>query len=283
MDSTLPLISIITPSFNQRQFIEATIESVLAQDYPRIEYLVVDGGSTDGTLDVLRRYGDRLRWRSEPDGGQADAINKGVRLTGGEVLGWLNADDTYLPGAVSLAVGELVAHPQAALVYGRGEFMDREGRVIEPCLHVEPFDLRRLIHHNDIILQPAAFFRRAPLVAVGGLDTSLHYALDYDLWIKLALRYPVRYLPALLARARVYPETKTISGGMERLAEIERVVGRYGRRRLPAQFYGEMIVTAWRAGRRALRAGSWAGALSCWRRGAFYGAVFALRKAGLEH
>jgi glycosyltransferase involved in cell wall biosynthesis len=282
MDSAQPLVSIITPSFNQRQFVEATIESVLAQDYPRIEYLVVDGGSTDGTLDVLRRYGGRLRWISEPDQGQADAINKGVRLTGGEVLAWLNADDVYLPGAVARAVGELQVHPPAALVYGQGEFIDRAGHVIEPCLHVEPFDLRRLIDHNDIILQPAAFFRRAPFTAVGGLDTSLHYTLDYDLWIRLALRYPVRYLPALLAQARVYPQTKTSSGGMERLTEIERMVRRYGRRRLPVQFYGEMIVTSWRAGLRALRSGSLVRAAAYWRRGAFYGAVFALRKAGLE-
>ena len=274
-----PLVSIVTPSLNQADFIEAAIESVLAQDYPNIEYLVVDGGSTDGTLDILRRYGERVRWISEPDAGQADAINKGVRLTQGEILAWMNADDQYAPQAVSRAIAELQAHPQAALVYGHAEFTDQAGRVIAPCVRVEPFDLYRLLNSLDYIVQPTTFFRRDAFLAVGGLDSSLRYCLDYDLWIKLALRYPVRYLPELLARVRVYPATKTASGGLERLNEIERMVRRYGRRRLPAMFYGEMVKTSWRTGLRALTAGNWRRAGATWRRGAFYGAALAFRKA----
>ena len=274
-----PLVSIITPSLNQAAFIEAAIESVLAQDYPNIEYIVVDGGSTDGTLDILRRYGERVRWISEPDAGQSDAINKGVRLTQGEILAWMNADDQYAPQAVSRAVAELQAHSQAALVYGHAEFTDQAGRVIAPCVRVEPFDLYRLLHSLDYIVQPTTFFRRDAFLAVGGLDSSLRYCLDYDLWIKLALRYQVRYLPELLARVRVYPATKTASGGLERLNEIERMVRRYGRRRLPEMFYGEMVKTSWRTGLRALTSGNWRRAGATWRRGAFYGAALAFRKA----
>jgi glycosyltransferase involved in cell wall biosynthesis len=276
---TQPLVSIVTPSFNQGAFIEATIESVLAQGYPRIEYLVVDGGSTDGTLDMLRRYKERVRWISEPDAGQADAINKGFRLTRGQILAWLNADDLYIPQAVSRAVEEFQAHPEAALVYGRAEFIDRAGHVIGPCTQVEPFDLQRLIHQLDFIVQPATFFRRESFMEAGELDSTLRYCLDYDLWIRLALRSPVRYLPEVLARARIYPETKTASGGMDRLDEIEHMIRRYGRRRLPALFYGEVVKTSWRTGLHALTSGKWGSAWSAWRRGAAYGVALALRKA----
>jgi glycosyltransferase involved in cell wall biosynthesis len=279
MTDAQPLVSIVTPSLNQAAYIEAAIESVLGQDYPNIEYLVVDGGSTDGTLDILRRYGERLRWISEPDAGQADAINKGMRLTHGEILAWLNADDQYAPQAVSRAVAELQADSQAAFVYGHAEFTDQAGRLIAPCVRVEPFNLHRLLNYLDFIVQPTTFFRRDAFLAVGGLDASLRYCLDYDLWIKLALRYPVRYLPELLARVRVYPATKTASGGIERLHEIERMVRRYGRPRLPALFYGEMVKASWRAGLGALNSGNWKRAGATWRRGAFYGAALALRIA----
>ncbi|MBK9711154.1 MAG: glycosyltransferase [Kouleothrix sp.] len=278
LPNTQPLVSIVTPSLNQGAFIADAIESVLAQDYPNVEYLVVDGGSRDETLDVLRRYAGRVRWRSEPDGGQADAINKGVALTRGEIVGWLNADDVYAPGAIARAVGELQAHPAAALVYGQAEFIDRSGTPLGPCAQVEPFDLHRLIHHLDFIVQPATFFRRAAFAAVGGLDAGLRYCLDYDLWIRLALRYPVRYLPAPLARARVYPETKTASGGLERLDEIERMVRRYGRRRLPSLFYGEMVRACWHAGVRALAGREWQRWRSAWGRGGFYFGAYLARK-----
>jgi glycosyltransferase involved in cell wall biosynthesis len=276
---TQPLVSIVTPSFNQGAFIGAAIESVLAQDYPRLEYLVVDAGSTDTTLDLLRSYGDRVRWLSEPDQGQGDAINKGLALTRGTIVAWLNADDLYLPGAVARAVAELRANPQAALVYGQAEFIDRTGAVLGPCVQVEPFSLDRLIHYLDFIVQPATFFRRDAFLAVGGLDAQLRYCLDYDLWIKLALRYQVRYLPELLARVRIYPETKTASGGLERLEEIERMIQRYGRRRLPALFYGEMVRACWHAGLQALAVRDWRRLDKAARRGVIYGAAFARRVA----
>ncbi len=273
-----PLVSIVTPSFNQGEFIAATIESVLAQDYPHINYLVVDGGSTDGTLDVLRSYGERIRWLSEPDGGQADAVNKGIARTRGPIVAWLNADDVYLPGAVTRAVAELEKHPEAGLVYGNAEFIDRAGTTLGPCPQVEPFSLNRLIHHLDFIVQPATFFHRAAFDAVGGLDAGLRYCLDYDLWIRLARHAPVRYLPTTLAQARIYPETKTASGGLERLDEIERMIRRHGRALLPNLFYGEMVKASWRAGLRALASGRFRCGADAWRRGAFYSGAYLFRK-----
>jgi glycosyltransferase involved in cell wall biosynthesis len=273
-----PLVSIITPSFNQGAFIAEAIESVLAQDYPNIEYLIVDGGSRDSTLDVLRRYQQRVRWLSEPDGGQADAINKGLALTRGDIVAWLNSDDVYAPGAVSRAVEAILAHPAAALVYGQAEVIDRSGAVIGPHPYIEPFDLQRLIHHLDFIVQPATFFRRAPLMAVGGLDAGLHYCLDYDLWIKLALRHSVHFIPEVLARERVYSERKTASGGLERLKEIERMIRRYGRPILPSFYYGEMVRACWSAGLQALAARDWRRWWSVWWRGGFYVAAVLIRK-----
>ena len=126
----LPLVTVVTPSYNQARFIRETIESVLKQDYPRIEYLVIDGGSTDESVSILREYSDHLRWVSEPDRGQAHAINKGWRQARGCILAYLNADDLYMPGAVAQAVAALVAHPEAAAVYGEGYHVDKEGRIL---------------------------------------------------------------------------------------------------------------------------------------------------------
>src|SRR5215213_9072825 len=141
MSFSQPLVSIITPSLNQAAFIGAAIESVLAQDYAQIEYLVVDGGSTDDTLEILRRYGDRVRWISEPDAGQADAIDKGIRLTHGEILAWLNADDLYLPGAVARAVAAFAEDANRALVYGQAQDIDMHGHVIGRSWQIEPWNM----------------------------------------------------------------------------------------------------------------------------------------------
>jgi len=235
-----PLVTIVTPSFNQGEFIADAIDSVLAQDYPAIEYMVVDGGSTDSTLDVLRSYGDRIRWTSGPDGGQADAIHRGFLAGSGEYLAWLNSDDRYVSGAISAGVRELTADPTVALVYGKGEFIDRDGTGAQPCAHIEPWSLKRLVGTLNLILQPATLFRRDKYIAVGGLDTALHYVMDYDLWIRLGSKFPVRFLPVVLAQARVYGETKTSTGGLPRLDEMERMVRRNCGRGLPANYQREM-------------------------------------------
>jgi GT2 family glycosyltransferase len=284
MSSNQPLVSIITPSLNQAAFIEAAIESVLAQDYPQIEYLVVDGGSTDGTLDILRSYGPRIRWISESDAGQSDAIDKGVRLTRGQVLAWLNADDIYLPGAVSRAVAAFAEDADRALVYGGAQDIDMHGHVVGPSRQIEPWSMRRLLEFGDFIVQPAAFFLRSAYDAVGGLDRSLHYCMDYDLWIKLGQRYTVRYLDEPLAQTRIYDSTKTSSGGLKRLIEIEAMVRRYGRTRLPACYYPEIIQACGAALRHGLRNGlSGAEARALLRRGAMYGLVYAARRIRYGH
>jgi glycosyltransferase involved in cell wall biosynthesis len=232
----LPLVSIVTPSLNQGRFIEDTVKSVLGQDYPRIEYLVVDGGSTDGTLAILARYDGALRWVSEPDAGQGAAINKGASRTSGEILAWLNSDDVYEPQAVSAAVDFLRRHPEIALVYGDATHIDALGREIGPCAYVEPANLHRLIHEVDYIVQPAAFFRRSVFVAVGGLDESLRFTLDYDLWLKIGRRFPMAYLPRKLARYRLTGENKTTLGRFDRFEELERIGRRHGAGGLPAVF-----------------------------------------------
>jgi hypothetical protein len=284
MPAKQPVASIITPSLNQAAFIEAAIDSVLAQDYPSIEYIVVDGGSTDGTLEILKRYGDRIRWISEPDAGQSDAIDKGVRLTQGEVLGWLNADDVYLPGALSRAVQAFEQDSNPALVYGQAQDIDIHGHVLGRSRQVEPFSMRRLLEFGDFIVQPAAFFLRPAYQAVGGLDRTLHYCMDYDLWIRLAQRYAVHYLTEPLAQSRIYGATKTSSGGLKRLLEIEAMVRRYGRARLPACYYPEMLQACGAALARGWRDGlSRREARELLRRGAIYGMVYAARRIRYGH
>jgi hypothetical protein len=228
-----PLVSIITPSLNHGRFIEATIESVLSQNYPRIEYIVVDGGSTDNTLEFLARYGSRLQWISEPDQGQSHAINKGFRRARGEVLAWLNSDDIYLPGAVRSAVEHLTEHPDCAMVYGDGYLIDEEGQVTRRFPATEPFDLWKLVYGVDYILQQSAFFRREAVEAVGYLDERLYWGMDWDLFIRIGKRFRVDYLPKAMASLREHETAKTFSGGTRRLSELVDVMRRHGSRRYP--------------------------------------------------
>ncbi len=207
----LPLVSVVTPSLNQGRFIADTIESVLAQGYPHIEYLVVDGGSTDETLDVLRKYGNRLRWVSESDQGQSAAINKGWRQTEGEIVAWLNADDTYLPGAISRVVAFLQAHPEVDAVYGDCDYIDQAGRFLRRY-PTRPYDYLDLVRNVvNYIPQPATFIRRRVLESVGYLDETLHYVMDFDYWLRLGARHTLAYLPVRLATLRLHPEAKSVS------------------------------------------------------------------------
>ena len=233
-----PLVSVVTPSFNQGRTIEATVRSVLAQDYPHVEHLVMDAASTDDTVAVLRRlsqqYPGRLRFVSEADRGQTHALNKAVAQTRGDVIGWLNSDDTFAPGAIRAAVDHLARHPDVDLIYGDANFIDAGGRLIARCAHVEPFDFDRLVHCTDFIVQPAAFFTRRAFDAVGGGDESLHYTMDYDLFLKIGSRFRVAYLPRVMANYRWTGLNKSAVGGYDRLGEIRRITAAYGCRGLPA-------------------------------------------------
>lgn len=243
----LPLVSVITPSLNQGRFIRESIESVLSQDYPRIEYIVMDGGSTDGTLDILRSYGDRLLWRSGPDSGQAEAVNSGFRLARGEILGWLNSDDTYLPGAVNAAVEYLVTSPDVAAVYGEAYYVDPNHTIIG-VYPTEDFSLRRLAE-TCFICQPAAFIRRAALEAAGMLDPALRYCMDYELWIRLGRRYRIERIHHFLANSRRHAETKSFAHRDRCFEEIyavaERSFGRVSPHWRACRAYYRVVDLSW--------------------------------------
>ena len=222
------LVSIVTPSFNQAPYLEATIRSVLEQDYPDIEYIIVDGGSTDGSVDIIRRYVDRLAWwASEADKGQTDALNKGFAHARGEILAWLNSDDTYQPGAVSEAAAFLRSRPEVGLVYGDANFIDENGKLIGRFPAAQT-DYRRLRRGYVHIPQQAAFFRADLWRKVGPLDPSFYFAMDYDLWVRLAALAPIHYVPRTWANFRLHTQGKTIAADERCWPEMLRVHYRDG-------------------------------------------------------
>lgn len=224
-----PLVSIITPSFNQARYLEATINSVLGQDYPRIEYIIVDGGSTDGSLDLIKKHEGRLGWWiSEQDKGQTDAINKGFNRASGEILAWLNSDDTYHPGAVSAAVKYLNENPDVAMVYADCDFINEQGNVIGKFNSAQT-DLRRLREGYVHIPQQTMFFRAKYWKELGPLDPSFYFAMDYDLWTRIAARAPIKYLAGQTwANFRIHTSGKTTSADDRCWPEMLRVHYRDG-------------------------------------------------------
>ncbi len=222
---------------NQGAFIEETIESVLRQDYRRIEHIVVDGGSTDETLEILQRY-SHLRWISEPDLGQADALNKGFAMANGDIFGWLNSDDLYLPGAVSVAVQALL-DGGCGLVHGGWRKIDAQGNVIGDVKPVA-FDLRRQLDFANTVAQPGALFTREAFEAVGGLDLSYRYALDYELFLRIGSRFRVRHVDAVLGAYRYHPRSKTVAesdGFVDETFRAARTHGGRLRSRIAIDYY----------------------------------------------
>lgn len=207
--SVLPLVSIITPSYNQAAYLEQTIQSVLNQADVQLEYLVIDGASTDGSLEIIQRYASRLAgWASEPDSGQAEAINKGFARATGKYIAWLNSDDLYLPGAISKAVTLLEAHPQLGMVFGNAVSIDSQGSTLNQLIFGD-WGLEELLGFR-IICQPAVFMRRSTLEQAGYLDPSYHFMLDHQLWLRMARLAPIQHIPETFAAARQHPGAKNV-------------------------------------------------------------------------
>jgi glycosyltransferase involved in cell wall biosynthesis len=227
------------PSYNQGRFIRQAIDSVLGQEYPPKQLIVMDGGSSDETVSILRGYGDRLTFVSQRDGGQSDALNQGFARAQGELLGWLNSDDVYMPGAFEAAAQAFQQRPDVGFVYGRGWDIDELGRVIGDS-GAQPFNLWKLLHHRNFLHQPSCFFRRSLLEAVGPVRTDLHYAMDYELWMRFGAHKGL-FLDKPLSCNRVYASNKTQSGALRRWREVRDLVRASSNRRYPPALWAYLL------------------------------------------
>lgn len=205
-----PRVSVTTPSYNHQQFIEETIRSVLLQGYPNLEYMVIDGGSNDGSIEIIRKYEPWLAyWVSKPDGGQADAINKGWHRSTGDIIAYLNSDDTYVPGTMFTAVTALKNNPDAGMVFSDCQIIDEHSQVVDAMRGLE-FKLSRQLRHNSVP-QPTMFFRRQVFDKIGFLDASLQYTLDYEFCIRVGQHFNIKRVPGVLARYRMHQLAKSSS------------------------------------------------------------------------
>jgi glycosyltransferase involved in cell wall biosynthesis len=252
----LPLISIVTPSYNQARFIEDTLRSVVSQDYPRTEHIVVDGGSTDGSVDIIRRYAPHLRsWVSEPDRGQSHAINKGFAQAQGDILTWLNSDDTLLPGALHEVGRFFAGHPDVDLVYGDYVYTDASGRPMRRRHVFDTISYESLLYH-DYLGQPAVFFRRSLFEKVGPLDESLHYCMDWDLFLRMWRMGRPRHVAKVLATYRLDQAAKSNAEDTEAAVAAAHLVQQRHMNQRFAQpwlnrawhrghFYGSFVLRTW--------------------------------------
>ncbi|GEM_PF-625761 len=204
-------ISVITPSFNQGKFIQATLDSILKQDYPHVEHIVMDGGSTDETVDILKNVQDsRLKWTSERDNGQSDAINKGLHVASGDILAYLNSDDIYLDGTLAFVADYFQTHPEVDFIYGDCLTIDTEGKILPVVLKTQSFNLRDALTMRMRWAQPAFFWRREVTAHIGLFDETFHYLMDQDYWLRMVLAdYKPDYIPRNMAAFRFHGGSKT--------------------------------------------------------------------------
>jgi glycosyltransferase involved in cell wall biosynthesis len=216
------LVSIVTPTFNQSNFLRETIESVLGQSYPHLEYLVFDDGSTDATPRILAAYSDRISWESQPNMGQTPTINKGWQRSRGEIVTWLNSDDTLLPGALEKVVTFFRQNPDVDIVFGDTLFTQEDGTPIESSKGRGVFDYEKfVVECENPIAQPSAFIRRRVLDNVGLLDPHYYYFMDWDFWLRSGGRHRIAYYPELLSTYRLHSESKTVAQGVKAAPELE--------------------------------------------------------------
>ena len=241
----LPKISIITPSFNQARFIEANIQSVLLQQYPNIEHIIIDGGSTDGTIEILQKY-SHLHWIPEKDNGQSHALNKGFKMATGDIVGWLNSDDTYCPNIFQI-IAEKYDAENVKVIYGDGYEIDEDGKVTRPLYSrgVSPEILVKYWKWKYEFIQPAFFFSREVFNEVGFLDENLFYTMDYDYFIRLGKHYEIHYLPKPLANYRLHAGSKTGKNFLKFIPdyiwEMQKVSHRYWGKPYRIIYYGYLF------------------------------------------
>jgi glycosyltransferase involved in cell wall biosynthesis len=227
------LVTVVTPCYNSAEHIEDTIKSVLSQTYPYIEYIVMDAQSTDATADIVRQYADRLTFVSEPDTGQANAINKGWKMARGEILAWLNADDLYLSNTVQTAVDYLAQYSEAGWLYGNAQFLNSEGNPFPFRNPVFKWDYDLLLNSNIFITQPSVFLRRGVIERFGYLREDLYFGMDYEYWLRIGRDYPGYYVPSLQVQVKWHRDTKSASGGKKRIFELYEIVKQYGATEFP--------------------------------------------------
>jgi glycosyltransferase involved in cell wall biosynthesis len=231
MDSrSWPLISIVTPSYNHANFIEETIRSVLLQGYPNLEYIIIDGDSSDGSVEIIKKYSPWLAyWVSERDRGQSHAINKGFANARGEVVAWLNSDDVLQEHSLAMIGRYFAQNPTCEFLAGRSEMRDVSGTKTFWRVENLPRSLAQLLEYplGRYLAQPSVFFRRCVLDRVGPLDERLQYAMDLDLWLRMAEHYQIEILPQTLSWMRIHESAKTIRDGVQVYSEVETIIARY--------------------------------------------------------
>lgn len=223
-----PLVSIVTPAYNQASFLRDTIESVLGQDYPNVELIVLDDGSTDATPQILAEYTGRIEWETQTNMGQTPTINKGWERCRGEILTWLNSDDTFLPGAISKGVEYLRRKPEVGIVFGDTLFTEEDGSPIEQNKGCGVFDYEKfIVECANPIPQPSAFIRRSVIEDVGKLDPHYYYFMDWDFWMRAGARHQIEYVPELLSTYRLHSESKTVAQSGRAAPELEYMYEKY--------------------------------------------------------
>jgi hypothetical protein len=249
----------VTPSFNQGEFIEETIRSVLLQGYPNLEYFVMDGGSTDGSVEIIRKYARWLDWESQPDGGQSSAINKGWKHASGEVLAWLNSDDLLLPGALYDVAAHWAQNPGVGFIHAQTDMVDREGRPTGRKWGA-PFALEQsLLASENYVAQQSTFISRSAVEQVGFLDEALEMSMDWDLWVRIAAQFEVVFIPAVWSRIRIWDGTKTSiisrASGQDHVVIVRKLLqSRGGRAVPPATRRAALAAAYWRVARQSYEA-----------------------------